>query len=183
MEIAKRTVLLAFLGAMLCAFGCTKPQIVPRDGRNFQLAERGEELFVYVDYTWKGGKFDDAVALENAFAAYAEDQGILVYAMGRFPTMKQWQLGFVASKKPEITEFQGRPISVMTLPAGDYAELQTVSNVDYLFMYWKKLAKWLKAEGHKLESPVIEVYPDISNKDLAVEEVRGALRYRVTGKP
>jgi hypothetical protein len=170
---------LLVLSLAVMLFACAKPNLVAQDGRNFTVHERGEELFVYVDYHWKGGKFDDAVALEKAFVTWAEEQGVYIYAMGRFPTMKDWQLGFVATQIPDAEAFDGRKIGSLKIPAGDYASMRTIGNVDNMFLYWKKFAKWIKKEGKKTDGPVLEVYPDIL-EGLSDEETRGELRYRLS---
>jgi hypothetical protein len=181
MSLSKKTGWLALL--LACALSaCAKPNLVPQDGRSFAVHERDEELFVYVDYHWKGGKFDDAVALEKAFVTWGAEQGVYLYALGRFPSMKDWQLGFVATRIPHAETFKGRKIGSLKLPAGNYASLRTMGNVDNMFLYWKKFAKWIAKEGKTVDGPVLEVYPDIL-KGLSDEETRGELRYRLSGDP
>ncbi|MCP4200058.1 MAG: GyrI-like domain-containing protein [Proteobacteria bacterium] len=167
-----------FLSLAIVIFACAKPNLVPQDGRNYSVHQRGQELFVYVDYHWKGLTFGDAVALEKAFVTWAEKQGILVYAVGRFPAKRDWQLGFVATEIPEAEEFDGRKIGSLVLPAGSYASMYTIGHVDNMFLYWKKLAEWIGEEGREKDGPILEIYPDIL-KDLPDEQTRGELRYRL----
>ncbi len=167
--------------SLLIIAGCAKPTLVPQNGKNYSVKEIEEELFVYVVYHWKGGKFDDAVELEKAFTAWGQEQGILVYGMGRFPD-HDWELGFVATREPDAREFRGKEIRSMRLPAGQWASMQTVSNTDYMFLYWKKLKRWLKKDNLRVDSPVIEVYPDILDQRLSKEETKGELRYHLAGE-
>lgn len=175
----RKTLLLLAFAAM--AISCAKPTIIKQGEDDYDVTQRDEELFVYVDYHWDGGKFDDAVALERAFSTWGKEQGIFVYAMGRFPTMRDWQLGYVASGVPEDMEFQLREIKSMKLARGPYASMQTRGNVDYLFRYWRKLKKWLEKDGHVISGPVIEVYPDLMEDGLPAGDVRGELRYPLEG--
>ncbi len=176
-HVTKRGVLL-FTISLLLMTGCAKPVLVLQNGKNYVVKDLQEELFVYVIYHWKGGRFDDAVELEKAFTAWGQEQGILKYAMGRFPN-HDWELGFIANKVPDAKEFGSREIKSMSLPAGRWASMQTQSNTDNMFLYWKKLKKWLKKDNHKVDGPVIEVYPDIFDQSLSVEETTGELRYHL----
>jgi hypothetical protein len=166
------------LGAGL-AWACAKPAIIRQGEREYSVAQRGEELFVYVDYLWGGGKFEDAKKLERDFAAWGVEKGIFVYAMGRFPTLHEWRLGFVAKAAPSEQEFQLREIKTEALPAGRWATMSTRGNVDYLFRYWRKLQKRLEKDGLAVDGAVVEVYPDLSAKDVPVDQVRGEIRYRL----
>jgi hypothetical protein len=173
-----------FIGvAVLFAFsslaaGCAKPAIVPKGEKPYAVSERGEELFVYVDYLWHGGKFDDAKELERGFAAWGVEQGIFVTAMGRFPAPREWQLGFVATgAPPENQDYLLHEIKSEKLPAGRWATMETRGNVDYLFRYWRKLARWIEKDGLATSGPVVEVYPDLLAKDVAPDAVRGEIRY------
>lgn len=161
---------------------CAKPTPVVQDGRKYSVHERDEELFVYVDYHWKGLKFDDAVALEKAFATWGREQGIYMYALARFPGSRDWQLGFVATAVPDAMVFEGRTIHSITLPAGNYAAMYTVGNVDNMFLYWKKFAKWIKKDGRDTDGPILEIYPDIF-EGRSVDQTRGELRYRLVDEP
>ena len=161
---------------------CAKPALVQQDGRNYAVQERDEELFVYVDYHWKGLKFDDAVALEKAFATWGREQGIYVYALARFPGTRDWQLGFVATGLPQATAFEGRKIRSLKIPPGDYAAMRTIGNVDNMFRYWKKFVRWIEEDGRTTEGPVLEIYPDIF-AGRPVDQTRGELRYRLAEKP
>ena len=163
------------------AVSCAKPTIVKKGDSDYDIIERSEELFVFLDYHWEGGEFDEAVELEKAFAEYGKEQGVFVYAMGRFPTLRDWQLGFVATGIPEDMEFRLREIKSMKLPAGPYARMETKGNVDYLFRYWRKMSRWIEKDGHIAAGPVIEVYPDIFEEGLPKKEVRGELRYPLEG--
>ncbi len=171
-----RVFLLVVLATMT---SCAKPTVIKQGDKDYGVSQRSEELFVYLDYYWKGGKFDDAVELERAFAEWGKEQGVYVYAMGRFPTLKDWQVGFVATEIPAEMEFQLREIKSLKLPAGTYASMETTGNVDYLFRYWRKFKKWLEKDGHVVSGPVIEVYPDIFEKGLSRKNARGELRYPI----
>lgn len=157
--------------------GCARPNVVPQNGNKYAIEARDAEQFVYVTYRWRGGKFSDAVELEQDFARWADEKGILKYAMGRYPTSKLWQLGFVTTQVPEETEFQGRKIESMSLPAGKWAVLKTKENTDYMFLLWKKFAGWLADDGYSVTKPVYEVYPDILNTDIEEDQSRGEIRY------
>jgi len=161
------------------ALACAKPAIVNQGQERYTVAERGEELFVYVDYHWGGGKFEDAKELERAFAAWGVERGIFAYAMGRFTTPREWQLGFVASAAPTEQEFALREIKTDSLPAGSWATVETRGSVDTLFRYWRKMKKWLEGDGLVPDGPVVEVYPDLLAKSVAPEDVRGEIRYRL----
>jgi len=174
----RRTILLCGAAAAL-ACGCAKPAIVQQGKAKYEVAQRAEELFVYVDYRWGGGKFEDAKQLERDFAAWGAEKGLFVAAMGRFPTLRDWQLGFVASAAPTEQEFQLRTIQVERLPAGRWATMRTRGNVDYLFRYWRKLKKWIEKDGLAVDGPIVEAYPDLMAKDVAPDAVRGELRYRL----
>ncbi len=178
MGFERKTGCLLVLLLAMVLFACAKPNLVVQDGRNFAVDQRNEELFVYVDYHWKGLSFDDAVALEKAFVAWADKQGVFIYAMGRFPAKRDWQLGFVATRLPKADAFEGRKIGSLKIPAGDYASLHTVGNVDNMFLYWKKFATWIEEDSRKTDGPVLEIYPDIL-KELSDEETKGELRYRL----
>ena len=95
----------------------------------------------------------------------------------RFPTTRDWQLGFVASAAPAEQEFMLKEIKTESLPAGRWATVTTRGNVDSLFRYWRKLKKWIEKDGLVTTGPVVEVYPDLLAKDVAPEEVRGEIRY------
>ena len=176
----RRVVSIALLGFLLVA--CARPTVVPQNGKQYALEHRPKELFVYVEYHWHGGKFDDATKLEDAFVKWADKENIFVYAMGRYPTSKLWQLGFVASRKPDATEFQGHKISAMTLPEGEWAVLRTVDNTDHLFWYWKKFANWLRKDGYPVDKPVFEIYPTILDTPLKNSASRGDIRYLLPEK-
>jgi hypothetical protein len=156
---------------------CVRPTVVPQDGKKYAVAHRDEALFVYVEYQWKGGRFDDATVLENEFVTWARKQGIFICAMGRYPTSKLWQLGFTAERKPDAAEFKGRKISTLTLPEGDWVVMQATGHTDRLFFYWKKLARWAGADGHTVEKPVFEVYPDILKTKFSDKNSRGRIEY------
>jgi hypothetical protein len=179
MSLSSSTRWLLFLSLAIVILACAKPNLVSQDGRKYSVHQRGEELFVYVDYHWKGLTFDDAVALEKAFVTWAEKQGVLVYAVGRFPAKRDWQLGFVATEIPQAEEFDGRKIGNLALPAGSYASMHTIGHVDNMFLYWKKLAEWIGEEGREKDGPILEIYPDIL-KDLPDDQTRGELRYRLS---
>jgi hypothetical protein len=161
------------------AAGCAVPAIVTPGEKRYAVAERGAELFVYVDYLWGGGGFEDAKKLERDLVAYGVEKGIFVYAMGRFPTLREWRLGFVATAAPADQEFQLREIKTETLPAGRWATVTTRGNVDYLFRYWRKARKWLEKDGLAVDPTVSEAYPDLLAADVAAENVRGEIRYRL----
>jgi hypothetical protein len=171
----KKSILL--VSTILVATACAKPTVLPQNGKDYAVEHREEELFVYVEYTWRGGKYDDATTLESDFVKWASDQGILVYAMGRYPTSKQWQLGFVANRAPDISEFQGRKVSTLPLKAGDWAVMETTGHTDRLFFLWKKLARTLGKDGHPVQKPVFEVYPDLLKVPLDDDASRGQIRY------
>jgi hypothetical protein len=172
-----RAVVLVCGAVAALAVGCARPAIVSKGEKRYAVAERGEELFVYVDYLWHGGKFDDAKELERGFAAWGVEQGIFVTAMGRFPTPREWQLGFVATGAPSDQDYMLREIKSERLPAGRWATVETRGNVDYLFRYWRKLKRWLERDGLVTAGPIVEVYPDLLAKDVAPDAVRGELRY------
>ena len=174
-----------WMAACLCgaiaglAAGCAKPTIVEQGGRRYSVAERGEELFVYVEYRWGGGKFDDAKRLERDFAAWGAGKGILAYAMGRFPTLRDWQLGFAATAAPADAEFLGHDIESAPLPAGRWATVTTRGEIDYLFRYWRKAKRWVERDGLATDGPVVEVYPYLLAGGAAPGDVRGEIRYHL----
>jgi hypothetical protein len=165
------------ISMIVLATACAKPDVVLQNGKDYAVEHRDEELFVYVEYRWKGGKYDDATTLEKDFVKWAGDQGILVYAMGRYPTSKLWQLGFVASAPPSIGEFQGRKVSTLSLPSGDWAVMHTTGHTDRLFFLWKKLARRLDKDGRPVDKPVYEVYPDLLKIPLDDDASRGQIRF------
>jgi hypothetical protein len=156
---------------------CRKPTLQQKSEKEkWSLENRSAEIFVYVDYHWKGGKFDDAVKLEKDICVWGKEQGFYIYAMGRYPTGHDWQLGFVATNVPESREFQGRPVNNMDLPAGRYAVLDFTGHTDHMYYYWKKFKQWLKAAGDTVAGPTIEVYPDIFTKEMSDPASKGQLR-------
>ena len=171
---------IVLFGVSLLAFACAKPSVEVQNGKDYLVEHRDDELFVYVEYRWTGGRYDDATALEKDFVQWANEQGILVYAMGRYPTSKLWQLGFVANRPPDIAEFQGRKVSTLPLKAGDWAVMHTKGHTDRLFFLWKKLARKLDKEGHPVTKPVYEVYPDLLTVPLDNDASRGQIRYPIS---
>jgi hypothetical protein len=161
------------------AAGCAKPAIVSKGEKRYDVAERGAELFVYVDYLWGGGGFEDAKKLERDFVAYGVEQGIFVYAMGRFPQLREWRLGFVATAAPAEQEFQLREIKTEALPAGRWATVATRGNVDYLFRFWRKAKRWIEQDGLAVDPTVTEVYPDLLAADALGGDGGGEIRYRL----
>ena len=162
------------------AVSCAKPRVVSQDGKRYDVETRESELFVYVPYRWRGLRYADAIELEKAFVKWGDDQGIFVYAMGRFPGNRDWQLGFVATAAPAAKSFEGRPISTRSLPAGQWASLHTVEKPDRLFFLWKRFKKWLDEDGYAVETPVFEVYPDIMAVGMGDDSARGEIRYKVS---
>ena len=165
---------------MLTVVSCGKPTLLHQGAARYRVQSYHAEVFLYVDYKWKGGAFKDAVALEHRFVRWARDQGVLKDAMGRFPTSHDWQLGFTVESVPTTHTFEGLEIQQMAIPAGEYAVLKTEGSVDFLFRYWKPFRRWLKQDHYEVESPVFERYPDILTDSRAKERIRGELRYRVS---
>lgn len=163
---------------LLAALGCAKPTIVPQAERLYGVETRPAQTFVYLDYRWNLGPFDDAVALEQDLARLAEQEGTLIEAVARFPTLRDWQLGVIVSAPPAQTELDGHPLHTEELPAGRYARLHTADRVEKLFRHWHRLERLVRADGEAVDGPVIEVYPDVLT-GLPRDAMRGEVRYHL----
>ena len=146
--------------------GCNKPALVMQGDMKYKIAEWDGGLFVYVTYHWKGGKFGDAVQLEKDFVTWAKTNGNVKQAIGRFPTSREWQLGFISDTTPDTLSFKGYKIETMQIPSGTYAIMLGKGHPENMFFYWKKLKKWLIHDGYKIESPVFEIYNDLLNDTI-----------------
>ena len=162
----------------LALVGCVKPTLVSGPDGPYDVEAREPQTFMYVDYRWGLGPFDDATALEEAVARLAAERGELIEAVARFPTLRDWQLGAIVRTPLEVSEIGGRPVHVELLPAGRYARLHTVGHVDTLFRRWGLLERMVAADGEAVEGPVMEVYPDLLT-GTSHEEMRGEVRYRL----
>jgi|GEM_PF-3501698 len=159
--------------------GCNKPVLVMQGDMKYKTVEWDGGLFVYVTYYWKGGKFEDAVHLEKQFVTWAQEKGISRQAIGRFPTSREWQLGFIADTLPDTTVFQGYKIETMQIPSGTYASMLGKGHPENMFFYWKKFKKWLIQDRYKIESPVFEMYNDLLNDSIPELKQVGEIRYNV----
>ena len=171
--------LLYLLIISILIFYCNKPVHINQDGEKYKLVNWEGGLFVYVTYHWKGGKFDDAVQLERDFVQWADSADITIQAIGRFPTSKVWQLGFISKSQPEANEFKSYSIETMQIPSGTYASLYGKGHPENMFWYWKKLKKWLIREGQAIDSPVFEIYNDLFTDSIPDKERIGEIRYRL----
>ena len=156
-----------------------EPVHILQEGEKYKLVDWEGGLFIYVTYHWKGGKFDDAVQLEKDFIKRSYDEGITMQAIGRFPTLKVWQLGFISKQKPDINEFKGYKVETMEIPLGIYASLLGKGHPENMFWYWKKFKKWLIRNGQTVDSPVFEIYNDLLVDSIPEEERIGEIRYKL----
>lgn len=164
---------------LLC---CSVPSVIRQDGKDYSLVEWNGGKFIYVTYTWKGGKFDDAVELERDFVRWARDAGIFERAVGKFPKGKKWELGFIATGEPPIETFKGYPVEAATIPSGTYAALFGKGHPENMFFHWKKLKRRLIDDGYLIKSPVLEIYSSLVEDSLSDESGRGEIRYLVEKK-
>jgi len=171
--------LLYFLLIIVLISYCNKPVHVVQNGEKYKVINWDGGLFVYVTYHWKGGRFDDAVQLEKDFVKWADSAGIVIQSIGRFPTSKKWQLGFISKNQPEINEFKGYTVDTMQIPSGTYASLYGKGHPENMFWYWKKFRKWLIRDGRAVDSPVFEIYNDLFNDSIPEKERIGEIRYRL----
>ena len=101
-------------------------------------------------------------------------------ALGRFPTSKTWQLGFLASRPPLDTVFQGYAVDTLSIPGGTYASLRTVGHPERLFVYWDSFKEWLVDDGYTVQSPVFEMYTGLLDTSVAEAQRAGELRFRIS---
>ncbi len=169
------------VAAAMIADGCIRPTLMLREDRRYELGEWDGGMFVFVTYRWHGGPFDDAVELEQRFVEWGAEQGLVQMPIGRFPSTRIWQLGFIASDTPRLSSFEGYPIHTMEIPAGTYARLTALGHPEKLFRYWDRFRRWLERDGHEVNGPVIEVYTDLLAPSVPPDERMGELRYSVSG--
>jgi hypothetical protein len=174
-----RAALLSSIAVCAVFFACAVPTVVRQNGREYDVVPWDGGTFVYVTYEWHGGRFDDAVELERDFVAWGTKQGLVRTAVGRFPTSRRWQLGFIASRVPAEATFAGHAIDTATIENGLYASLKAEGHPQNMFFHWKRLKKRLLKDGHRIDSPVFEIYHDLLLDSVDVKTATGEIRYRL----
>ncbi len=174
---ASSTMLLAAITLLIA--GCSRPTLMLQGERRYSLTEWDGGTFVFVTYRWHGGSFDEAGALARRFVEWGMEQDLVELPVGRFPSMKTWQLGFIASASPEQRTFDGYPIHTTTIPSGTYARLIARGHPEKLFRYRDPFSRWLERDGHDVQGPVIEVYTDLLRTGVPEKQRMGELRYSV----
>lgn len=164
---------------VLVVVSCVKPNLLRQEGQRYAFTDWKGGLFVFLAYTWEGGAFDDAVALQRRFVRWGGEVGMVVLPVGRFPTTRTWQLGFMSSRAPGRARFEGYLVDTMTVPGGSYARMMARGHIENLYRYWKPFKRWVLRDGYTVDSPVFEVYTGMLSDSLAAEDRIGELRYRV----
>jgi hypothetical protein len=163
----------------MAAASCNVPSVVERDGREYRTEEWEGGTFAYRTYNWDGGGFDDAVELERDLVRWARERGISQLPVGRFPSSRRWQLGFVTSDTALPLEFRGRRLDTLTIPAGTYATLLGRGHPENMFFHWRRLERRVEKDGYRVVSPVFEVYTDLLADSVSERERVGEIRYRI----
>jgi hypothetical protein len=174
----KKTISLLLIAIILIS---CMPQVVKQSDKNYASINWEGGNFAYITYKWNGGKFDDALELIKKMDDLKKTRGLNELAIGRFPSGKEWQMGFIATAPLAIESINGVKIEQENIPAGLYAALKTKGYSDQLFIYWQTFKKWLIRDGFKIESPVYEIYKDGTFDPKIPEAERiGELRYKIS---
>jgi hypothetical protein len=172
--------ILIFIISILIGFSaCSVPTIVEQGDKNYSVMQWNGGNFYYITYHWKGGKFDDAVDLIRKWITVTKTRNLDEYAIGRFPTGKEWQLGIIASKDLDITEFEGYKIEKMKVPAGTYCSMKAKGYPENIFYYWESFKKQLIKEKYEVISPVYEIYKTSFDQSVPAADRIGEIRYQI----
>lgn len=156
------------------------PQVIKQNGKNYQIIDWEGGNFIYLTYNWKGGKFDDALELIKKLDEIKKSRGLDELALARFPSGKEWHIGFIAKAPFIIDTINGYKIEQVNLPAGKYASLKTKGYPENLYIYWPRFKEWLIKDGLKIESPVFEIYKNETfDPKIPSPKRNGELRYKI----
>ena len=172
--------ILLFIFFLFLLISCNFPRLVKQDNNNYKIIDWEGGQFYYVTYQWKGGKFNDAIVIIEDLIKLTKERGQGEFALGRFPADKEWQLGFIAKAPFDKKEFNGYSVDSIEIPKGKYASLLAKGHPENIFIFWKKLKKWLEKDGYETKSPVFEIYKKAFDESVDVTERIGEIRYQIT---
>jgi hypothetical protein len=173
-----KKIFLSFLFLLL--FTSCIPDLIKQNNKNYRFIYWPGGEFIFVDYSWSGGKVDEALVLIHQFIQITRERGLGEQVIGRFPAGNIWQLGFIAVKPVEINSIKQYILKKMDIPGGQYASLLAKGYPENMFYYWKPFEEWLLKDKYMIEGPVIEIYQvDTFDKNIPLLERTGELRYKV----
>jgi effector-binding domain-containing protein len=174
----KKIILTIFIVILITS--CNFPKLQKQDDKTYKIINWDGGDFYYVTYHWEGGKFDDAINIIEEFIKITEERNQNEIAIGRFPTGKEWQLGFIAATPFKDSELMGKIIDNIKIQGGTYASLLAKGHPEKIFIFWKKLKKWLEKDNYVVESPVFEIYIDTFNQGKNIKNRIGEIRYKIS---
>lgn len=161
--------ILLFLSLIFLLFSCNYPMIQKQEGK-----------FYYVTYIFKSGKFDDAIGIIKEIIKITKERGLNEFAIGRYPTGNEWQLGFIANGGFELKEIKGYTVNSFDIPSGNYASMIGIGHPENIFIYWDRFKKLLINDGYKVDSPVFEIYKLAFDEKTEPSKRIGEMRYHIS---
>ena len=173
--------ILLIISILLFILGCKIPQIVKDNNKEYKIIQWEGGDFIYVNYIYKGGKFDDAVEICKEFGNLVKQRNLGETVLGIFPDAKNWKLGMIVKDKIDIKEINGFKIERSKIDSGKYGDMVLKGYPDRMFNYYSKLKNMLIKDGYKILSPVYEIYTydTFNNDSIPVEERIGEIRYNI----